>query len=72
MKSIFDLVKQAGFDFVRLPIRWDAHADMNAPYTIDPAFFARIDQVVSWALKISSILFLDFHNFGGIMTDPNG
>jgi len=39
----FDLIKKAGFKTVRLPVRWSAHAQEMPPYTIDPAFFERID-----------------------------
>jgi|SRR5579885_2946940 aryl-phospho-beta-D-glucosidase BglC (GH1 family) len=29
-EEYFDLIQQAGFDFVRLPVRWDAHAEESA------------------------------------------
>ena len=69
-EEYFDLIEQAGFDFVRLPIRWNAHAEADSPYTIDPTFFARIDRVIGWALKDQLTIILDFHNYGEIMTDP--
>jgi endoglucanase len=65
------LAKQAGFDFVRLPIRWNAHAGGSEPYTIDPAFFVRIDQIIGWALENHLAIILDFHNYGEIMTNPS-
>src|SRR5574341_1938285 len=49
-EKYFDLIKEAGFDFVRLPVRWNTHAEEFAPYTIDSAFFARVDEIVGWAL----------------------
>ncbi len=64
------LIKQAGFDFVRIPIRWNAHAMQAAPYIIDPSFFARVDQVVGWAEQNDLAVILDFHNYGEIMTNP--
>ena len=39
-------LKAAGFDSVRIPIKWSAHAAKTAPYTIDPAFMDRVDHVV--------------------------
>lgn len=69
-EEYFALIHQAGFDFVRVPIRWDAHAEMNTPYTIDASFFKRIDEVVGWALDNQLVVILDFHNYSGIMTDP--
>ncbi|MFQ3660702.1 MAG: cellulase family glycosylhydrolase, partial [Anaerolineae bacterium] len=44
------LVAASGFDTVRVPIRWSAHAEEAPPYTIDPAFFARVDEVIDWTL----------------------
>ncbi len=70
-EEYFGLIHNAGFDFVRLPIRWDTHAEMTTPYTINASFFNRIDQVVSWALENKLVVILDFHNYGGIMTDPS-
>ena len=69
-EEYFDRAKEAGFDFIRLPIRWNSHADENAPYTIDPAFFARIDEVIGWALKRNLTVIIDFHNYDELMTDP--
>jgi endoglucanase len=39
----FDRVRDAGFETVRVPIRWSAHAGATAPFTIDAALFARVD-----------------------------
>ncbi len=69
-EEYFGLIHAAGFDFVRLPIRWDTHAQMTAPYMIDATFFNRIDQVVGWALENNLVVILDLHDYGGIMTDP--
>lgn len=49
-EEYFDLIKEAGFDFVRLPVRWNTHAEEEWPYTIGPAFFTRVDDVLRWAL----------------------
>ncbi|HLO15963.1 MAG TPA: glycoside hydrolase family 5 protein [Anaerolineales bacterium] len=69
-EEYFDLIKQAGFDFVRLPVRWNTHAEEAAPYTLDPAFFTRIDQIVGWALRRNLAIILDFHHYEEMMTDP--
>ncbi len=64
------LIKEAGFDFVRLPIRWSGHADTAPPYAISPSFLARVDQVVGWALENHLAIILDLHNYGELMTNP--
>ena len=77
-EEYFDLVKEAGFDFVRLPVNWKAHTtrtgydDGDTGYTIEPAFFARVDEIIGWALKHNLAIILDFHNYEEISTDPNG
>jgi endoglucanase len=68
----FAMIRARGFDFVRIPIRWNSRADTAAPYTVDPAFFARADQVTEWALAQGLYVILDFHHYEEMMTDPDG
>jgi endoglucanase len=35
----YDAVREAGFDTVRLPVRWSAHLAECPPYAVDGAFF---------------------------------
>ncbi|MEI7847220.1 MAG: glycoside hydrolase family 5 protein [Chloroflexota bacterium] len=72
VKQYFELIKKAGFNSVRIPINWEAHAWKNAPYTIDWRFFARVDQVVGWALKQNLVVILDFHSYPDLMENPQG
>lgn len=65
-----DLIRAAGFTSVRIPIRWSAHAAETAPYAIDPAFFARIDQVTGWALERGLIVVIDIHHYEEMATTP--
>lgn len=69
-EEYFDLIKDAGFDFVRLPVRWNTHAEADWPYTIDPAFFARVDEVVNWALERDLTIIVDFHHYEEMAWDP--
>jgi len=71
-EQYFDLVKEAGFDFVRLPVRWNNHAETEWPYTVDPIFFARVDEVVNWGLECNLTIIVDFHHYEEMMTDPWG
>ena len=71
-QEYFDIIKQAGFDFVRLPVKWSGHADKVAPYTIDPEFFSRVDQVLDWAIKSNLTIILDFHHYEEMMSNPWG
>ena len=69
-EEYFDLIKEAGFDFVRLPVRWNTHAEEEWPYTVDPEFFARVDEVVNWALERDLAIIVDFHHYEEMMGDP--
>jgi endoglucanase len=71
-EEYFDLIKEAGFDFVRLPVRWNAYAEVSAPYSIDPAFFARVDEVLGWALERELAIIIDFHHYEEMASDPVG
>jgi endoglucanase len=69
-EEYFDLIKEAGFDFVRLPVRWNTHAHSEGPYIIDPVFFDRVDEVVNWALERDLRVIVDFHHYEEMAWDP--
>ncbi|QHW35375.1 cellulase family glycosylhydrolase [Paenibacillus rhizovicinus] len=62
-ESYFKTIKDAGFETVRVPIKWSGHADANAPYAIEAAFFDRIDWVLGQALKQGLNVVLDMHGY---------
>lgn len=64
-------LKEAGFDTVRLPIRWSAHAAETAPYTIDPAFQARVDEIVGWAEEMGLNIIINVHHYDELNEDPD-
>jgi endoglucanase len=67
-KDYFALMKQAGFQSVRIPVRWSAHAKTEAPYTIDATFLARVDEVVQQALDQQLVVVLNMHHYDEIYT----
>ena len=68
----FDLAKQAGFNSIRLPVRWSAHAMTEKPYTIDPNFMKRVDWAVNNAISRNVPVILNIHHYRESYTDPNG
>ncbi|MCR9268558.1 MAG: glycoside hydrolase family 5 protein [Hyphomonadaceae bacterium] len=64
-------LKQAGFDTVRLPIKWSAHTDEAAPYLIDPDFLARVDEIVGWAKEIGLQIIVNVHHYDELNEDPD-
>jgi endoglucanase len=70
-EEYFQLIKDAGFNSIRLPIRWSTHTDDKPPYTIDPNFLSRIDWAVKNALSRNLVLIFNTHNFYELYSDPN-
>jgi endoglucanase len=64
-------IKAAGFDTIRVPIKWSAHAMAQAPYTIDPAFRSRVDEVMDWALENNLNIIINVHHYDELYADPN-
>ncbi len=67
----FQRIAAAGFTTIRLPVRWSNHDELTAPYAIDPAFMARVQQVVGQARKAGLNVILDDHNFEELHKDPS-
>ena len=66
----FRLVHEAGFQAIRLPVRWAAHAEGKAPYTISPDFFKRVDWALEQARLNQLSVVMDIHHFEPLMADP--
>ena len=45
----FDDYKAAGFQTVRIPLRWDAHTAKTPPYQIKASWMDRVQQIVDWS-----------------------
>jgi endoglucanase len=71
-EEYFALIKIGGFDSVRIPIRWSAHAATQAPYTIAPDFFARVDWAVEQALSRDLLAVINVHHYEEVFADPTG
>lgn len=68
----FDLIRDAGFRAVRIPIRWSAHAGQAEPFAIEPAFTSRIDEVAGWAIERGLAVILNIHHYEEMAVDPRG
>lgn len=67
----FEMAKAGGFDHVRLPVRFSAHAAEAAPYTIDPKFFERVDWALNQAQGNGLGVILDVHHYNELMEAPD-
>jgi endoglucanase len=70
--SDFPFIAKRGFDHVRIPIRFSGHALSGAPYTVDAAFFSRIDAVLDQALAANLAVIVDMHAYDEMASDPTG
>lgn len=67
----FKAIKAAGFDTVRLPVRWSNHAAANAPFTIEPKFAQRVDWAIDQALANSLNVIVDVHHYNEMDAQPD-
>ncbi|WP_286764353.1 MULTISPECIES: glycoside hydrolase family 5 protein [Rhodopirellula] len=65
-----DLIQQAGFDSVRVPVRWSSHASNTSPYTISPTFMQRVRWVVDEALRRDLKVMINIHHYEGLYANP--
>lgn len=57
------MISDAGFNSVRLNVTWSVHASKTAPYTIEPSFFEKVDDVVKLCLKNKLAVSIDLHYY---------
>jgi endoglucanase len=68
--AYFQIIREAGFDSVRIPVRWSAHAEADAPYTIEESFFRRVDHVIEQALENGLHVIVNVHHYEEIHQQP--
>ena len=66
----FPTIKQAGFDHVRIPVRWSAHIQGGDDVRIDPAFARRVDFAIDQSLKNGLAVVLNVHHYEEVDQDP--
>jgi endoglucanase len=69
--TYFKSIKQAGFDSVRLPVKWSGHALDDAPYTIDAKIAERVDWAIEQALVNKLNIIVNVHHYDEVYTDPD-
>lgn len=55
-------VKEAGFNAVRIPVRWQCHIVNEQAMVVDKEWIARVKQVVDWCLKYDLKVILNTHH----------
>ncbi len=62
-EEYFKIIKDAGFDSVRIPCRWSNHASKKPPYIIDKPFMDRVTWAVDNSLKNNLAVMLNIHHY---------
>lgn len=58
----FDLYKEAGFQCVRVPVRWDNYTGKTPPYKVNSDWLNRIEQVADWGLNRGLFIIINAHH----------
>jgi endoglucanase len=53
-------IRGQGFNSIRIPVTWGQH--QSADHTIDPAYLARVQEVVDWALDEGFYVMINIHH----------
>lgn len=69
-EHFFELIREAGFQSVRVPIRWNAHTTASYPFKIHDLFFQRVDDVINQALSAGLAVIINIHHFNELMDQP--
>jgi endoglucanase len=69
-EEYFQAAKDAGFNSIRLPVRWTAHAMTQPPYTINPEFMKRVEWAVNCAISRKLPVMLNFHHYRELYANP--
>ena len=68
----FKLIKEAGFNNVRIKISPFRFSMKDTSFTIDPSFFKTLDWIVKQSLKCRLMTIIYFHDHGAMEKDPIG
>jgi len=69
-EEYFRLIKEKGFDTVRIPVRWSTHAGKEPPYTVDAEFMRRVQWAVDQALENDLNAIVNMHHYEEMKTEP--
>ncbi|MDX8035338.1 cellulase family glycosylhydrolase [Lentzea sp. BCCO 10_0856] len=61
-EELLDNVKAQGFRSIRLPVTWSAHLGQGPDFQIEPAYLARVEEVVRWALARDLYVLVNIHH----------
>ena len=69
-EAMIQAVKNAGFNAIRIPIRWQCHITDPQYMSIDEAWIKRIKEVVGWCLKNDLKVIINAHHEKWLENNP--
>ncbi len=66
----FVRIANAGFDSVRVPVRWSAHMQTQSPYKLHDSFLDRVDWVIKQATASGLVVVVNVHHFYELYQAP--
>jgi endoglucanase len=66
----FDRIKEAGFQSVRIPVRWATHTGPAPEFQVDRAFLERVDWAIDQALSRGLAAIINAHHDDDLYKDP--
>ena len=67
----FDDYVSAGFNTVRIPVRWDKHTLVDSPFTISETWLDTVEQVIDWGLNRDLFLIINSHHDWWLVNNYN-
>ena len=64
-KAMITGVKNAGFDSIRIPVAWSNMISSDGNYTIDSAYFDRVEEIIGYAMDNDMYVIINIHWDGG-------
>lgn len=64
------IIRAAGFDSIRLPVRWSAYAEAGPAAKLSPEIFSKVDGILTAAEKAGLRVVLNVHHFDELDLDP--
>lgn len=61
-RELIQQIAAQGFRSIRIPVTWDGHIGEAPDYTVDPAYMARVQEIVRWALDANLYVVVNVHH----------
>lgn len=61
-QQMIDMIRDGGFDILRVPVTWGHHMSGAPDYTVDPDFMDRVNEVVDYGIRDGMYIILEIHH----------